>query len=67
MVAIPEFLRLLCEDGVSFTKALNLARRVFAYTNHTVMQEALEVWDAELVRSVCPAAFAVIELIQAEL
>ncbi|MBE6767429.1 MAG: glycogen/starch/alpha-glucan phosphorylase [Ruminococcaceae bacterium] len=54
VVAIPEFIRLLCEDGVSFTKALNLARRVFAYTNHTVLPEALEKWGLDLFSRVLP-------------
>lgn len=54
VVAIPELIRLLCEDGVSFTKALNVARRVFAYTNHTVLPEALEKWGLDLFEEVLP-------------
>ena len=65
--AIPALILRLGERGIPFRDAFPIVRRIFAYTNHTVMQEALEVWEAELVRSVCPAAFAVIELIQAEL
>ena len=65
--AIPALILRLGDRGISFRDAFPIVRRIFAYTNHTVMQEALEVWEAELVRSVCPAAFAVIELIQAEL
>ena len=53
-MAIPELIRLLGKRGVRFAKALEIARRVFAYTNHTVMQEALEKWDVELLRSVAP-------------
>ena len=53
-MAIPELIRLLNKRGVRFAKALEIARRVFAYTNHTVMQEALEKWDVELLRSVAP-------------
>ena len=53
-MAIPELIRLLNKRGVRFAKALDIARRVFAYTNHTVMQEALEKWDVELLRSVAP-------------
>ena len=41
-MAIPELIRLLGKRGVRFARALDIARRVFAYTNHTVMQEALE-------------------------
>ena len=65
--AIPAMILRLGERGVSFRDAFPIVRSIFTYTNHTVMQEALEVWEADLVRSVCPAAFAVIELIQAEL
>ena len=53
-MAIPELIRLLGKRGVRFAKALDIARRVFSYTNHTVMQEALEKWDVELLRSVAP-------------
>ena len=65
--AIPALILRLEDRGVPFRDAFPIVRAIFAYTNHTVMQEALEVWEADLVRSVCPAAFAVIELIQAEL
>lgn len=65
--AIPALILRLEDRGVPFREAFPIVRAIFAYTNHTVMQEALEVWEADLVRAVCPAAFAVIELIQAEL
>ena len=52
--AIPELIRLLEERGVAFEDAFIIAQKVFAYTNHTVMQEALEKWDLSLLRSVCP-------------
>ncbi len=54
VVAIPEFIRLLCEEGESFTRALNIARSTFAYTNHTVLPEALEKWDMRLFSQVLP-------------
>lgn len=65
--AIPALILRLGDRGIPFREAFPMVRAIFAYTNHTVMQEALEVWEADLVRSVCPSAFAVIELIQAEL
>ena len=65
--AIPALILRLGDRGIPFREAFPIVRAIFAYTNHTVMQEALEVWEADLVRSVCPSAFAVIELIQAEL
>ena len=65
VLAIPELIRLLMKDGVSFDDAFDLAARTFAYTNHTVMQEALEKWDLALLSSVCPDVVAVIRMIDA--
>ena len=53
-VSIPELVRLLMNEGKSFDEALDIARRTFSYTNHTLMSEALETWDCELFRSVIP-------------
>ena len=64
-MAIPELIRLLGEDGVSFEKAFETARETFAYTNHTVMQEALEKWDLSLLSSVCPQIVGIIRKIDA--
>ena len=54
VMAVPELIRLLEERGVSFEDAFLTARDTFSYTNHTVMQEALEKWDLKLLDSVCP-------------
>ena len=64
-MAIPELIRLLCEDGMPFEQAFLIARDTFAYTNHTVMQEALEKWDLSLLSSVCPQIVSVIRKIDA--
>ena len=64
-MAIPELIRLLCEDGVPFEAAFLIARDTFAYTNHTVMQEALEKWDLSLLSSVCPQIVSIIRKIDA--
>jgi len=64
-MAIPELIRLLGEDGVAFEDAFLIARDTFAYTNHTVMQEALEKWDLSLLSSVCPQIVSVIRKIDA--
>ena len=53
-MSIPELIRLLMAEGVGFDEAFDIARSVFSYTNHTVMGEALERWDMELLRSVVP-------------
>ena len=58
-------IRLLGEDGVSFEDAFLIARKTFAYTNHTVMQEALEKWDLSLLSSVCPQIVGIIRKIDA--
>ena len=54
VMAIPELIRLLMADGLDFEEAFLIARSTFSYTNHTVMQEALEKWDLPLLSSVCP-------------
>ncbi len=64
-MAIPELIRLLEADGVAFEDAFLIARDTFAYTNHTVMQEALEKWDLSLLNSVCPEIVAVMKKIDA--
>lgn len=66
-MSIPELIRLLMADGMEFEAAFDMARQVFAYTNHTVMGEALEKWDTELLRSVVPEVCDVIELIDEKL
>ncbi|PWL72343.1 MAG: glycogen phosphorylase [Clostridiales bacterium] len=54
-ISIPELIRQLVDlHGVPFAKAFSIARETFAYTNHTIMAEALEQWDASLMRSVVP-------------
>ena len=64
-MAIPELIRLLGADGVAFEDAFLIARDAFAYTNHTVMQEALEKWDLSLLSSVCPQIVSIIRKIDA--
>lgn len=54
VIAVPELVRLLMGRGVPFGQAADIAAEVFNYTNHTVMAEALEVWDMALVRRVSP-------------
>ena len=55
VIAVAEFIRLLTvRYRVSFSGALNIAKRTFAYTNHTVLPEALECWKEEYVRKILP-------------
>ncbi|MGL5646779.1 MAG: 4-alpha-glucanotransferase [Clostridium sp.] len=60
VIAIPEFIRLMKLEGISFNEAFNMAREIFNYTNHTVMAEALEKWDVKLIRIYTPEVMKVI-------
>ncbi|WP_017547716.1 glycogen/starch/alpha-glucan phosphorylase [Salinicoccus carnicancri] len=53
-LAIPELIRLLEMEGVEFERAFDIVQKTMAYTNHTLMAEALEVWNEELFISVLP-------------
>lgn len=53
-MSIPELIRLLMLEGMSFEDAFKVAQKTFSYTNHTVMGEALEKWPLDLMRSVVP-------------
>ena len=53
-MSIPELIRLLMEEGMSFEAAFKVAQKTFSYTNHTVLGEALEKWPLNLMRSVVP-------------
>ncbi len=65
VVAIPELLRLLCGGcGLSFDEAFAIACDTFAYTNHTIMAEALEKWDVSLFRSVLPEVYPYVVMLQ---
>ena len=53
-MSIPELIRLLMKEGMDFDQAFRVAQKTFSYTNHTVMGEALEKWNLDLLRSVVP-------------
>ncbi len=68
VVAIPEMIHLLtARHGMDFDAAFEQARRVFSYTNHTIMAEALEKWDTALFRRVLPHLLPVVRRMQKKL
>ncbi len=68
VISIPELIRQLVDnEGWTFEKALATAKKVFNYTNHTVMQEALEKWWIGLVQEVLPRIYEIIIQINEEL
>jgi starch phosphorylase len=66
-VSVPELIRLLMLEGLSFDEAFAIAQKTFSYTNHTVMQEALEKWDVALFRDLLPEIYDIIWRINTKL
>lgn len=60
-VAPAEFMRLLLDDcGLEWADAWNATVKTMSYTNHTILSEALEKWDAELFKNVLPRVYQII-------
>ncbi len=60
-LAIPELMRLLLDDcGFDWENAFSICERTFAYTNHTVMSEALECWNEDMFRNTLPRIYQII-------
>ncbi|MBE6976254.1 MAG: glycogen/starch/alpha-glucan phosphorylase [Ruminococcaceae bacterium] len=66
-MSIPELIRLLMLEGMDFEQSFAIAQKTFSYTNHTVMGEALEKWNLDLLRSVVPEIVDIICRIDAKL
>ncbi|AKG73060.1 glycogen/starch/alpha-glucan phosphorylase [Salinicoccus halodurans] len=66
-LAIPELIRLLEQEGVEFEKAFDITQKTMAFTNHTLLAEALEVWNKDLFLSVLPNLYPYIEEINGRL
>ena len=61
-VAIPELMRLLMDEyGYGWDKAWDLTTRTCAYTNHTIMAEALEKWPIDLFSRLLPRVYQIVE------
>lgn len=58
---IPELIRLLVKEGISMDKAVDIVERMCAYTNHTILAEALEKWNASDIETTMPQIFEIIK------
>ena len=60
-VAIPEMMRILLDEcGFDWDKAFEICQKVFAYTNHTVMAEALEKWNVDIFKMTLPRIYQIV-------
>ena len=67
-LCIPELMRILIDiKGLSWKDAWNITQRTVAYTNHTVLPEALEKWSMDLMEKLLPRHVEIIEMIDEEL
>ena len=57
VIAIPELLRILQTEGLSFDEAFEVCHACFNFTNHTIMAEALEKWDALALSDLLPDVY----------
>ena len=62
VLVIPELMRVLCDNyDYEWDQAWEIVTKTVAYTNHTVMAEALEKWPQEMVQSLLPRIYMIIE------
>lgn len=65
VMAIAELIRILTKEyAVGFSDAVRIAKRTFNYTNHTILPEALECWDYQLLERILPDIAAVFKRLQ---
>lgn len=60
-LVIPEMIRLLMECGIDMDEAISIVKSMTAYTNHTILAEALEKWPLEFLQEVVPHLVPIIE------
>ena len=60
-LAIPEMMRILLDEcGFGWDKAFDICQKVFSYTNHTVMAEALEKWNVDIFKMTLPRIYQIV-------
>ena len=60
-LAIPEMMRILLDEcGFGWDKAFSICQKVFSYTNHTVMAEALEKWNVDIFKMTLPRIYQIV-------
>ena len=62
-MVIPELIRLLVERGMEMDDAIDVVSRTCAYTNHTILAEALEKWPVHFLKKVVPQLMPIIEVL----
>jgi starch phosphorylase len=66
-MVIPELIRILTERGIEWDEAVQIVTDTCAYTNHTILAEALEKWPVSFIRKVAPAILPVIQKLDKEI
>ena len=62
VVAIPELMRILMDEySMGWNEAWDIVTKTFAYTNHTILAEALEKWDISIFQSLLPRIYQIVE------
>lgn len=64
-LVIPELIRLLMQEGMTMKEAIAIVSKTCAYTNHTILAEALEKWPIYYLEEVCPQLLPIIEALDA--
>ena len=62
-MVIPELIRLLVQRGMEMDDAIDVVSRTCAYTNHTILAEALEKWPVHYLKKVVPQLMPIIEVL----
>ena len=64
-MVIPELIRLLMKEGLTMKQAIDIASKTCAYTNHTILAEALEKWPLSYLEEIVPQLVPIIEALDA--